>query len=153
MTTAIKDIITTIESELNQLITQGSSNAKFVWFGDIDSPTIQTPAVYFILDGRERNESQVIQDDKQLFWDLEYSVYCMHSGIEGRQKFTNARKFVDDIANLLQTQHSSANRLNGNCFDIGCISVNYGKVSVDVPKAGDMTGGVIKLIVQVIETF
>lgn len=153
MTTAIKDIITTIESELRNLITQGNSNTKFVWFGDIDTVTIQTPAVYFILDGRSRGDAQVFQDDKRLLWNLEYAVYCLHSGLEGNQKFTNARKFTDDIANLLQMQHSSAARLNGNCQDIGCISVDYGKVSTNVPKSGEMAGGVISLIVQVIETF
>lgn len=152
MTTAIKDIITTLESELRSLITQGS-NAKFVWFGDIDAPVIQTPAVYFILDDRFRGDDQVLQDDKRISWNLGYAVYCLHSGLEGKQKFTNARKFTDDIANLLQTQHSSSERLNGNCQDIGCFSVNYGKVSVDVPKSGEMTGGVIQLIIQVIETF
>lgn len=153
MTTTIDDLISTIETELNSLITGGNVNAKHVWFGDIDAPAIQTPAVYFILDGRTRNDFQVIQDDKRIGWDLNYSVYCMHSGLEGQQKFTNARKFVDSIYNLLQTQHKSDQRLNNNCFDIGCISVEYGQVSLEVPKTVVMSGGVIKLIVQVIELF
>jgi len=153
MTTTIDELITTIESELNSLIIGGSINAKYIWFGDIDAITILTPAVYFILDSAERSDDQVIQDSNKLTWELNYSVYCLYSSIEGRNKFTNARIFVDSVYNLLQTQHKAGQRLNNNCFDIGCISMKYGHVSLDVPKTQTLTGGVIQLIVQVIETF
>ena len=153
MTTTIDELITSVESELNTLINSGSINAKNVWFGDIDTISIQFPTVYFILDSRDLSDSQVIQDANRITWNLNYNVYCLHSGIEGRQKFTNARKFVDSVYNLLQTQHAAGERLNGNCWDIGCISVDYGYVSLDVPKNDTMTGGVIRLVVQVIEIF
>lgn len=153
MTTTLDELISTVEDELNSLITGGQINARHTWFGDIDAPTIQTPAVYFILDSAEQNDMQVIQNSNQIAWNLNYFVYCFHSGLEAQQKFTNARKFTDSVYNLLQTQHASDQRLNNNCQDIGCISIEYGQVSLEVPKTAVMSGGVIKLIVQIIEIF
>lgn len=153
MTTTLDELITSVESELNSLIMDGNTGAKNTWFGEIDSPTLQSPTVYFVLDSAERNDNQVIQDSKRLTWNLNYNVYCLYSGIEGRQKFTNARKYVDSIYNLLQTQHAAGQRLNGECFDIGCMTIDYGYVSIDRPTELTMTGGVIKLIIQVIELF
>ena len=153
MTITIDELIDSVEAELSELIIGGQIGVKNAWFGDIEGPTLQSPTVYFVLDSRERGDNQVIQDDKRLAWDLNYNVYCIHSGLEGRQKFVNARKYVDSIYNLLQTQHSADERLNGECFDIGCMSVDYGYVAIDRPTETTMTGGVIKLIVQVIEIF
>jgi len=149
----INEYIDSIEAELSKLITDGHIGAKNVWFGEIEGVTLQTPTVYFILNSRERSDAQVAQDDKRMAWDLNYSVYCLYSGIEGRQKFINARNYVDSIYNLLQAQHSANERLGGNCFDIGCISVDYGHVAIDRPEEISVTGGVIELVIQIIEIF
>ena len=153
MTTTLDLLIDAVESELSELVMGGQIGAKSAYFGDIDGPTLHEPVVFFVLDSADRNDNQVIQDSSRLTWDLNYNVYCLYSGIEGRQKFKNARKFVDSVYNLLQTQHSAGQRLNGECFDIDCISMDYGYVAIDRPKEQTMTGGVIRLIIQVIELF
>jgi len=149
----ITEYIDLVEAELSKLIISGHVGAKNVWFGEIEGAILQTPTVYFILNSRDRGDAQVAQDNKRMAWDLNYSVYCLYSGIEGRQKFINARNYVDSIYNLLQTQHSANERLGGNCFDIGCISVDYGQVAIDRPEETVLTGGVIELVIQIIEIF
>lgn len=153
MTTTLDTIIDAVESELNTLILSGGINAKKVWFTDIDDLTIEYPAVLFMLQNAERNDMQVIQTSSRISWDLNYDVFCLYSGLEGKQKFTHARRFVDSVYNLLQTQHAPGQRLNGECFDIECGSIEYGVVALDQPKQTTVTGGVIKLVIQAIELF
>jgi len=153
MTTKLDDIIDSVESELNSLILDGTINAKKVWFTDVDDLTIQYPSVLFILRNAERNDMQVIQSSSRISWNLNYDVFCLYSGLEGKQKFTHARRFVDSVYNLLQTQHAPGQRLNGECFDIECASIEYGIVALETPKQTTVTGGVIKLVIQVIELF
>lgn len=153
MTITRDELTDCVESELNSLIHTGKIGAKYVWFDDIDIPVIQTPSVLFMYREAVPADEQVIQDSKRITWDLMYDVYCFYSGIEGKQRFKNARKYTDSIYNLLQTQHAADRRLNNNCFDIGCGKSLFGHVSIDRPQEIVMTGGVIELIVQVIEIF
>ena len=153
MTTTRDELTDIVESELYNLIYGGQIGAKYVWFDDIDIPVIQTPSVLFMYRAAERADTQVIQDSKMIAWNLIYDVYCFYSGIEGRQRFKNARKYTDSVYNLLQIQHAADKRLNNNCFDIECGNTSFGQVSVDRPKEVVMTGGSIELIVQVIEIF
>ncbi len=142
-----------VESELYYLIHDGQIGAKNVWFDDIDVPVIQTPSVLFMYRDAELNDDQVIQDSKRITWNLVYDVYCFYSGLEGRNRFKNARKYTDSVYNLLQTQHASGALLNGKCFNIGCGTSYFGHVAIDRPKYIVMTGGMIELVIQVIEIF
>ena len=146
-------MIEDIEPELKNLLLDGAINVRHVWFGDINPVDIQSPSVHFMLNSTKRNDMQVIQSSSRISWDLEYDVSCMYSGSDGRQTYTNARKFVNSVYNLLQTQHAPGQRLNGTCFDIECASIEYGFVALDLPEPVLMTGGVIKLVIQVIELF
>lgn len=153
MVKTLDSITDAVEFELSRVILDGKINAKKVWFTDNDDLTIEYPAVLFMLQDAERNDMQVLQTSRKISRDLNYDVFCLHSGLEGKQKFTNARRFVNSVYNLLQTQHEPEKRLNGECFDIECGSVEYGIVALDQPKQTTVTGGVIKLVVQVIELF
>lgn len=153
MTTKLDDIIDSIESELNSLILDGKIGAKKAWFGDIDDLIIEYPSVFFILQDAKMNDMQVIQSSNQIARDLNYNVYCLHSELKGNQKFTNGRKFANSVYDLLQNQHESSQRLNGECFDIWCDPVEYGIVTLEPMRDITVTGGVIRLVVQVIELF
>lgn len=153
MTTTRNELIEDVQSELHELIAGGGINVHNIWFGDIDPADVQAPAVHFMLTSTDHGDDQVIQTPSRITWDLNYDVSCMYSGSEAGQTFENARVFVEAVNNLLQTQHAADKRLNGNCQDIQCISTEYGFVALDLPEPIMMTGGLIKLIVQVIEIF
>lgn len=142
-----------VESELYTLIHGGQIGAKYIWFDDIDVPVIQTPSVLFMYRTAVQNDDQVIQDSKRITWNLIYDVYCFYSGLEGKQRFKNARKYTDSVYNLLQTQHAPGKLLNGKCVNIGCGATLFGHVAIDRPKEMVMTGGMIELAIQVIEIF
>jgi len=144
--------IDNIEFELNKLMMRDHITAK-TWFTDIDKPLIQYPSTLFMLRSAERNDMQVVQNSNQLAWDLEYDVYCLYSSIEGLNKFTHSRKFVDAIYNQLQSQHASGKMLNCACFNLECVNIEYGIVTLDQLKTTTVSGGVIKLIIQVFEQF
>lgn len=148
----LDDHIDNIELELNKLMMRGNISSK-TWFTDVDEPLIQYPSTLFMLRSAERNDLQVVQNSNQLAWDIEYDVYCLYSSIEGLKKFTHSRKFVDAIYNQLQNEHASGKMLNCACFNIECVSIEYGIVTLDQLKTTTVSGGVIKLIIQVFEQF
>jgi len=153
MTTTRNELIEDVQAELHELIASSNINVHNIWFGDIDPADIQAPAVHFMLTSTERNENQVIQTPSRIEWNLNYDVSCLYGGSEAGQTFENARVFVEAVNNLLQTQHTADERLNNTCQDIQCMSTEYGYVALDLPEPVMMSGGVIKLIIQVIEIF
>lgn len=150
--TTINEHIENVESELSTLIYGSGSNVRNIWFGDIDKADVQVPAINFMLARRTRPEDlQVIQTSSRITWHLEYDVSCIYSGIEGEQTYKNARKFVDRIYDVIQGQHSSNKRLNGKCQDIECMDVDYGLVALGISEPEYMNGGLIKMIIEIVE--
>ncbi len=152
MITTLDDHIDNIEFELNKLMMQDTISSK-TWFTDDDEPLIQYPSTLFMLRSAEMNDLQVVQSPNQIARDIEYDVYCLYSSIEGLKKFTNSRKFVNAIYYQLQNQHASGKLLNGACFNLMCPAIEYGVVTLDQLKTTTVSGGVIKLIIQVFEQF
>jgi hypothetical protein len=148
----LDDHIDNIELELNKLMMQGNISSK-TWFDDDDEPLIQYPSTLFMLRSAEINDLQVVQNSNQIARDIEYDVYCLYSSIEGLKKFRHSRKFVDAIYYQLQSQHASGKMLNCACFDLMCPTIEYGIVTLERLKTTTVSGGVIKLIIQVFEQF
>ena len=153
MTITLNEHRKNIEPELKTLLLDAALNIKSVWFGDNKPADLQTPSVNFMLMSAPRNDMQVIQSSSRISRNLEYDVSCMYSGSEGNQTYDNAATFVDSVYNTLQKQHAPGQRLNGTCFDIECDDIIYGFVVLELKERVFMTGGVIKLVVQVIELF
>lgn len=151
MTTTLKDIKKSIKTELIELIAGGGIGVNNIWFGDINPADTQPPAVHFMLVSAEQNDLQVVQTPSRLGWDLMYDVSCMYSGSEADQTVEYAQEFVDDVYDLLQSQHTPSQRLNGNVFNLNCESIEYGFVVLDLPEEAFMNGGVIRLTIQVFE--
>lgn len=151
MTKTIIEFRKNIESELYDLMYSAKLGIRKIWFGEINPADIQTPSVHFMLPKRNRNDMQVMQTNNQIAWNLEYDVSCMYSGIEGDQTHDNAYDFVDNVYDTIQGQHSATGRLNNECHDIWCESVEYGIVALGIDEPIFTTGGVIKMIIEIFE--
>lgn len=151
MTTTLEEKIEATEKELKALIAGGGIGVRNIWFGDINPADTQPPAVHLMLVSADQNDLQVTQTASRLGWDLTYEVSCLYGGSEGNQTVTYARKFVNSVYNLLQSQHTPSERLNDEVFYLNCDSIEYGFVALDLPEPVLLNGGLIRMTIQVFE--
>lgn len=136
-----------IENIEKELITLFRNNGvQDINQGDIYKSVPRFPAVDIMLTDREQNGLQVMQKNR-IGWNLFYDISCMFAGTERNQTFKNARKFVDNIYDLIQGEKDSA--LNDTVFDLDCLKVEYGRTTIRSDIMAD--GGVIKLVIQIFE--
>ena len=140
----INDLIEEVETQLIKLFRD--NGVADINTGDIYKAAPRYPAIDILLTDRTQGPNQVMQKGK-IEWLLSYDISCMYSGSEGNQTFKNARKFVDKIYDVIQSEKVGA--LNNTVQDLECISVEYGRTSIREDIVAN--GGVIKLIIQIYE--
>lgn len=145
----LDEIIDNLETQLNRVVNEAP--VKRTMFGDLDYARFETPSVLFILTDASQNDLQVLRPN-QIGWNISYDVLVMHSGADGEQTTKDARKLVNKIYQRLQYQRQAGKLLNGNAFDLACVRIEYGSVNLNIGEDVFMYGGLIKLIIQVIET-
>ena len=140
----INETIETVEKQLTKLFRD--NGVADIGNGDIYKAAPRYPAIDMLLTAREQGPNQVMQMGK-IHWNLLYEINCMYAGSEGKQTFKNARKFVDKIYDIIQSEKDGA--LNGTIQDLECVSVEYGRTAIRNDIMAD--GGVITLLVQIYE--
>lgn len=141
----INESIEAIEAELIKLFKD--NGVADINVGDIYKAAPRYPAIDILLTDREQNELQNMQHNP-INWNLYYDISCMFAGSEGNQTFKSARKFVDNIYDIIQAEKDTD--LNNSVHDLDCIRVEYGRTNIREDIMAD--GGVIKLIIQIFET-
>lgn len=148
MTVTLQEKMLTVEQKLTTLIRNGNLGDRDLWFGSVGKSAPVYPMVHFMLTGNVQNELQVVQPGK-IGWDLEYEVTCIFAGTDDRTTIKNLQKFTNSIYNVLQGEHESGKRLDGEIFDIDCPSTNY--VTFESPTKTFVYGAVITMIIQIFE--
>ena len=148
MTGELQTKMLTVEQKLTALIRDGNLGVRDFWFGGVGKSAPVYPMVHFLMTGNVQNEYQVQQPGK-IGWDLEYEVTCIFAGTDDRTTIKNLQKFTNSIYDVLQGEHESGKRLDGEIFDINCPSTNY--VTFESPTKTFVYGAVITMIIQVFE--
>jgi len=149
MTVTLQSKMLTVEQKLTALIRDGNLGVRDFWFGGVGKSAPVYPMVHFMLTGNVQNEYQVQQPGK-IGWDLEYEVTCIFAGTDDRTTIKNLQKFTNSIYDVLQGEHESGKRLDGDIQDIDCPSIDY--VTFESPTKTFVYGAVITMIIQVFET-
>lgn len=149
MTVTRKEKRKAVKQKLIELIRDGNLGVRDLWFGGVGKSAPVYPMVHFMLTGTAQNELQVIQPGK-IGWDFEYEVTCIFAGTDDRTTTENLEDFTDSIYDILQEEHESGKRLDGEIFDINCPSTNY--VTFESPTKTFVYGAVITMIIQIFET-
>ena len=88
-------------------------------------------------------------------WTLRYDVACLSAGFEQSKSFKAARKFTNKVYDVLRGQRAYGQFLDSNCLDIMIEEIIYGYIELgsfsDTNKTTRVKGGVIKLLLRVIE--
>ena len=117
MTVTRKQKRKAVKQKLIELIRDGNLGVRDLWFGGVGKSVPVYPMVHFMLTGNTQNEYQVQQPGK-IGWDFEYEVTCIFAGTDDRTTTENLEDFTDSIYDILQGEHESGKRLDGEIQDI-----------------------------------
>ncbi len=148
MTVTLQSKMEAVEKELTKLIRDGNLGVRDFWFGSVGKDAPVYPMVHFMMGSSAQNEYQVQQPGK-IGWDLEYEVTCIFTGTDDRTTIKNLQKFTNSIYNILQGEHESGKRLDGNIQDINCPVIDY--VTFENPTKTLVYGAIITMVIQIFE--